>query len=35
MLWAFFRHVLHLVHLAEQLYLAHGFQEALGNPRVL
>jgi hypothetical protein len=31
----FFKLVLHLAHLGEQLYQAHGFQEALDYPRLL
>jgi hypothetical protein len=30
-----YSHLPHLELQAEQLYQAHGFQEALGNPRVL
>jgi hypothetical protein len=31
----FFKRVLRRVHLAERLCQAHGFQEALGNPKLL
>jgi hypothetical protein len=31
----FFKLVLRQEHLAEQLYQVHGFQEALGNPKLL